>query len=61
MGKDEDASDELFVSAEFLEESSMAKRPKRRGGPYTGKEKAMRQNEVHRLHFEYGYSASRIS
>jgi hypothetical protein len=30
-------------------------------GPYSKQEKYLRQNEVHRLHFEYGYSARKIS
>ena len=33
----------------------------KKGGPYTKDERIKRQNEVQRLHFEYGYSASKIS
>ena len=33
----------------------------KKGGPYTKDERVKRQNEVQRLHFEYGYSASKIS
>lgn len=32
-----------------------------RNGPYTIHEKEKRRNEVYRLHFEYGYSARKIS
>ena len=34
---------------------------KKGGGPYTKDERTKRQNEVHRLHFEFGYSAVKIS
>ena len=34
---------------------------KKEGGPYTKDERTKRQNEVHRLHFEFGYSAVKIS
>ena len=34
---------------------------KRRGGPYNKADRMSRRNEVHRLHFEYGYSAMKIS
>ena len=34
---------------------------KREGGPYTKSERDKRQQEVHKLHFEYGYSARKIS
>ena len=34
---------------------------KKIGGPYTQKQRLDRQNEVYRLHFEYGYSASKIA
>lgn len=33
----------------------------RRGGPYSKHERETRRNEVYRLHFEYGYSARKIS
>ncbi len=35
--------------------------PKKKGGPHTKQEKENRQNEVYRLHFEYGYSAVKIA
>ena len=34
---------------------------KKTGGPYPKDERVKRQNEVSRLHFEYGYSATKIS
>ena len=34
---------------------------KKNGGPYTKDERTKRQNEVSRLYFEYGYSATKIS
>ena len=56
---------ELEVSKEFLEEnmSNLSQfMPKdRRRGPYSRQEKDSRRNEVYRLHFEYGYSARKIS
>jgi len=33
----------------------------KKGGPYTKQEIIDRKNEVHRLHFEYGYSARKIA
>lgn len=33
----------------------------KKGGPYTKQEKEDRQNEVYRLHFEYGSSAVKIA
>ena len=39
----------------------MALIQEKKGGPYTKNEKIKRQNEVFRLHFEYGYSAVKIS
>ena len=33
----------------------------KKGESYTKDERIKRQNEVHRLHFEYGYSAIKIS
>lgn len=50
----------LNVSQEFIE-LGIQTSSKKRGGPYSKNEKIKRQNEVHRLHFEYGYSARRIA
>jgi len=50
------------VSQEFIESGKLLQsKSKKRGGPYSKDEKIKRQNEVHRLHFEYGYSARKIS
>jgi len=52
----------LDVSKEFIESGkSLQTNSKKRGGPYTKDEKIKRQNEVYRLHFEYRYSARKIS
>lgn len=55
----------LNVSKEFIEENRVSavikKYAKKAGGPYTKDEKIKRQNEVHRLHFDYGYSARKIA
>ncbi len=57
-------NDDLPISSEFIQENkepcqSIPK--KRNAGPYSKTEKDLRRNEVHRLHFEYGYSARRIA
>ncbi len=39
----------------------MALAQEKRGGPYTKKQRLDRQNEVLKLHFEYGYSATKIA
>lgn len=44
------------ISPEFFEQERC-----KRGGPYKRHEQAKRQDEVYRLHFELGYSASKIS
>jgi len=50
------------ISQEFIESGkSLQSNSKKRGGRYTKDEKIKRQNEVYRLHFEYGYSARKIS
>jgi len=46
------------ISPEFFDQEKC--NPKR-GGPYKKQEQAKRQDEVYRLHFELGYSASKIS
>lgn len=54
----------IQVSEEFIEENKKLCQtmPKsRNGGPYTNHERSTRRNEVHRLHFDYGYSARKIS
>jgi len=57
-------SDLVQVSKDFIEDSKKIKFPKqekKRGGPYPKNEKLERRNEVHRLHFDYGYSARQIA
>ncbi len=54
----------LHVSNEFLKQNSKhakTKKPVKKGGPYTKSEKDKRRDEVYRLHFEYSYSARKIS
>ena len=57
-------SELVHVSDDFINESKKIKFPKqekKKGGPYSKNEKHQRLNEVHRLHFEYGYSARQIA
>lgn len=52
----------MDVSSEFIESGKSLKiNSKKKGGPYSKDEKVKRLNDVHRLHFEYGYSAREIS
>ena len=53
----------LDVSSEFIEEQKKLgqTKPKRKGGRHTKQEKIKRQEEVHKLHFDYGYSARKIA
>ncbi len=52
----------LDVSSEFIESGKSSKiNSKKKGGPYSKDEKVKRLDEVYRLHFEYGYSARKIS
>src|SRR3989344_4922179 len=55
--------DDIFsISSEFIEESKLVQTgPKKRGGPYSSKDKISRRNEVYKLHFDYSYSARKIS
>jgi len=54
---------DLNISEEFIEENKLfiPKELHRKGGPYNKNERLERRNEVYRLHFEYGYSALKIS
>jgi hypothetical protein len=54
-------SKDLDVSSEFIESGKIKTKQKKRGGPYSKDEKVKRLDEVYRLHFEYGYSARKIS
>ncbi len=54
----------LHVSDEFLKQNSKhakIKKPVKKGGPYPRIDKGKRRDEVYRLHFEYSYSARKIS
>ena len=55
---------DLDFSHEFIQENKKLGQtmPKpRQGGPHTRHERAIRREEVYRLHFDYGYSARKIS
>jgi len=57
-------NDLVHVSDEFIKENKKAnftKHNKKNGGPYTKSDRQQRQDEVYRLHFEYGYSARQIA
>ena len=55
-------SKDLDVDSEFVESGKSTKtKQKKKGGPYSKDEKTKRLDEVYRLHFEYGYSARKIS
>ena len=49
------------VSKEFWQENQKIKHAPKKGGPYSKQNKDARRNEVYRLHFDYGYSARKIS
>ncbi len=51
------------VSREFIEQNKKThlKLVAKKGGPYSKAERDRRRNEVYRLHFEYGYTARKIS
>ena len=53
------------IELNFLEENesnlSQFMPKSRKRGPYSKQEKESRRNEVYRLHFDYGYSARKIS
>ena len=56
------SEDPLDVSSEFIKSGkSFEIKQKKRGGRYSKDEKVKRLDEVYRLHFEYGYSARKIS
>jgi len=53
---------EFEISQEFIESGkSLKTKQKKRSGPYSKDGKIKRLNEVYRLHFDYGYSARKIS
>lgn len=51
------------VDTEFIEENRKVnyKTNTKNGGPYSKSERDKRRQEVYKLHFEYGYSARKIS
>ncbi|HSB56833.1 MAG TPA: hypothetical protein VLD38_03360 [Nitrosopumilaceae archaeon] len=51
------------ITEEFIKENveSCKNKTHKKGGPYNKQDRQARRNEVFRLHFEYGYSAVRIS
>lgn len=52
----------LDVDRKFIEENKKIKfKNSKKGGPYSKGEKEKRRQEVYKLHFDYGYSARRIS
>lgn len=56
----EEVTSPLDVDEEFIEQNEKLYKS-RKGGPYTKIERDKRMQEVYRLHFEYGYSARKIS
>ncbi len=60
----ESSNSPFDVDARFIEQNQKLNSKnvvKREGGPYTKSERDKRQQEVYKLHFEYGYSARKIS
>lgn len=57
----EETNSPFYVDAEFIEQNKNFKNITKRGGPYSRAERDKRQHEVYKLHFEYGYSARKIS
>jgi len=56
------SKDPLDVSSEFIESGKLSKtKSKKKSGPYSKHDRIKRQDEVHRLHFEYDYSAISLS
>jgi predicted phosphohydrolase len=50
------------VDTEFIEENKkINSKTHRNGGPYSRSDRDKRRQEVYKLHFEYGYSARKIS
>jgi hypothetical protein len=50
------------VDSEFIEENKkINSKTHRNGGPYSRSERDKRRQEAYKLHFEYGYSARKIS
>ena len=55
-------SEIISVSPEFIDDNQvMFASRKRKGGPFTKQERFLRRQEIYNLHFEFGYSALKIS
>ena len=62
MSNEEAENVSFCVSDQFIEENKFyGKKSKKAGGPYNKSDRIKRRNEVYRLHFEYGYSATKIA
>jgi len=65
ISKPKKSSELPKVSSKFLKENQTCKTNsesrKKKGGPYSRTERQKRRDEVYRLHFDYGYSALKIS
>jgi hypothetical protein len=60
--KNNPASEIFSISKDFINEGRLGQTgPKKKGGPYTAKDKTARRNEVYKLHFDYGYSSRKIA
>lgn len=54
--------DDLSISKDFIEQSKLVQTgPKKKGGPYSAVDKQSRRDQVYKFHFDYGYSARKIS
>jgi len=54
---------ESLISSEqnLVNSQSVFKSKNKKGGPYSKKDRSLRIDHVCKLHFEYGYSAKKIS
>jgi len=63
--KNKQSSELPDITKQFLKDNQTSckttKSRKKKGGPYSETDRQKRRNEVYRLHFEYGYSALKIS
>lgn len=63
--KNKQSSELPAISKQFLKDNQTSRKTtksgKKKGGPYSETDRQKRRNEVYRLHFEYGYSALKIS
>ena len=63
--KNKQSSELPDITKQFLKDNQTSckttKSRKKKGGPYSATDRQKRRNEVYRLHFEYGYSALKIS